>query len=318
MFRSYQSYKTVAVIKTMTQNTSQSSDLYECTGPVYALLEQIGQLWSDTPTRYYSVYVSFGSKFNQPTQQFYYPPEIQTKQYPSNATFQMIPMFMREPSVGTNAAKKPSLVVVIDTFQESEWTANHQLLAQVWSEARAPLHIVMFNHSLTQKSLKAIVKGLANYCALGEIPPERCMFCNFIRFSSPNKIECEVECWVPTTIQKILDRPAYLRYNSCFYQWYGPSVFLYNLIYNYKKYDLFWMMHSRQLLITFLHSLPSPGPIGTDNVRALADHIRVLSPAVAKPWAAFCGHSFDICSERANDLSGLPPVYPFSLKYIQM
>jgi hypothetical protein len=77
------------------------------------------------------------------------------------------------------------------------------------------------------------------------IPPEKVMICNFVKFmGSPNVMEMSAEKNIPEVIQKCLDLTEY---SNCFYEWFGYRFYLYNFIYNYKKYGEYIFMY-RELI----------------------------------------------------------------------
>lgn len=160
--------------------------LIQCTGSIEALVEQIETLWTE-PSNYHAAYVSFGSKSNVPYQQFHYPPEIRSTKYPSNAEFQMIPMFLRSRSILSNKSNKPNLIVIIDTFREEELQSNCTLLTKIMSESTAPMDILVFNHQLTQKSLKGIIKGLTLAWNQRNLPRSEQCFAISSDFPPPTK-----------------------------------------------------------------------------------------------------------------------------------
>jgi len=315
----------------------EPSHLYELLGDasISHLQSLIDTQWNSA-TKYNSIYISFGSKFNEALQFFHYPSTIQKKRYLSNAEFQMVPQFLREPNIlstgggSLNHQSRRSLVVVLDDFSNAgNETLNHldqpvesasiiktrRILNDVIQSTLLPMDIVMFNYKITtQKSLKQCIECFVKRALLYEISPSRLMFCNYVRFAHPNMTELNFEEMIPSTIQKILDRSQNERYSRCFYQWYGPSVYTYNLIYNYKSYDLHRMLNQTKLVHVFQSILGDAhlSHVNMTLVRMALTHNKTINPKI---WGAFCEYNFDICAPRTD---GEPIQYPLGLKYLQM
>lgn len=275
------------------------------------LLTWLNETW--TPSKYNSVYTSFGSKLNSKEQFFNYPQEIRCKPYRSNAEYQLIPQFMREfiqpPEFGSfeKPQEKRNLIIVIDQFNEEALAINHRLLRRILSQASVPMDVVIFNHAVTPKTTKKLVKGLAKQFTEQSIPSDKCMFCNYIRFSHPNALEYELEECVPKVIQKVLDRPQFLHYSRCFYQWYGATVYAYNLVYNYKKYDTCWMMYSGHLMRLFQSAITGqPDHISEHNIHTITSYIETRTTSgeyinsSKMIWNLFSTHTVDLCTPREN------------------
>jgi len=203
--------------------------------------------WTERP--YQSVYVSIGGKQNEPYCTFNYPKSIEKKQFRSNATNQMIPAFIanRRETKGLELEQNITLVVVIDSFRSpEEWSTNLRIL-QNQIKDNTLFDILLWNQEMNTRTLTRTVGEIAKQALLHNVADNQFMICNYVRFSHPNEAEMSIEDYIPTQIQSVLnDTP----YDKCFYQWYGYSVFLYNMVYCYKDYHL-W----RALYSTHLHTL---------------------------------------------------------------
>jgi len=181
---------------------------------------------------YDRVYVSIGGKFNQREQYFNYPEEAKNKVYPSNAGFQMVPAFLR------NSESSNVLVILVDMFCNGD--PCRQVLSSVL-QTNPHIDVALVNTDVSLgKTLKYLVRDIMDYIAEREIPSNKFMICNFIRFSHPNELEQVLEESVPKKIQRYVGR--YAGYEDCFYQWYGCSIYTYNLIYQYRRYDVLRLM----------------------------------------------------------------------------
>jgi hypothetical protein len=191
---------------------------------------------------YNRVYVSIGGKFNQREQHFNYPEEAKNKVYSSNAGFQMVPAFLR------NSEASRILVILVDMFFDMGDPCRQVLSSVLQNNTHIDVALVNADVSLG-KTLKCLIRDIMDYVFEREIPPPRFMICNFIRFSYPNVLEQALEESVPRKIQRYLGR--YSGYEDCFYQWYGYSIYTYNLVYQYRRYDLMRCMHGSQLIRLF-------------------------------------------------------------------
>ena len=191
---------------------------------------------------YESLYVSIGSKYNDPHQLFNYPTQIKNKKFATNAGEQMVPGFVRY------SKKSRILVVVIDTFRTTfEWETNHRILETILFKSSHTHHfdIILWNHEINSRSLIPIIECFTKQMNIYSLQPNSCMICNYIRFSHPNESELALEEYIPKNIQIILDKNK--QYSKCFYQWYGQTIYLYHLLYCYKEYDFWKMVHYQSL-----------------------------------------------------------------------
>jgi hypothetical protein len=211
----------------------------------YEISGNLGDWFSENcvGTQYDRVYVSIGGKFNQKVQNFNYPEEVKNKIYHSNAGYQMIPAFLR------NAGSSSTLVILVDMFCNDGVDPCRQVLSSIMqTNLHIDVALVNLNISLG-KTLKYLIRDIVNFVIQREIPSNKFMICNFIRFSHPNVLEQALEEYVPIKIQRYLNKnPVYI---NCFYQWYGCSIYTYNLIYQYRQYHMIRCMHYSLLLRLF-------------------------------------------------------------------
>lgn len=204
--------------------------------PIFEISEQSGQsishklddMW-EYRQKYDAVYVSIGSKLNDPNVHFNNHINMQNKNIRTNASAQMIPNFIRSAD-----KDKIILVIIIDDFQNSQKLhQNHCLLSNIVDEK---MDVLIVNNYCTQTFLENFINGIANMWKNHNIDEKNVMICNFVKFSNnPNTMEEQAEKMIPKTIQSVLDRPEFKRYSNCFYEWFGYKYYLYNFIYNYKK-----------------------------------------------------------------------------------
>ena len=72
-----------------------------------------------------------------------------------------------------------------------------------------------------------IIKRLTKY----SINKEKVIIVNYFRFTTPNHIEKYLEQNLSLCFQKILVKTVY---SNCFYEWFGYTPNLYNIIYRYN------------------------------------------------------------------------------------
>jgi len=197
---------------------------------IYEISGNIGE-WLQVSRPYDRVYVSIGGKINQSEQRFHYPDAVKDNVYSSNAGYQMVPAFLRN-------SEEATLSIVVDRdFSTCQTIFTRQNLDILLVDADVSLGI------------KHLIQDIMAYITGRKIPPSHFMICNFIRFSCPNVLEQALEESVPKKIQRYLGR--YSGYEDCFYQWYGYSIYTYNLVYQYRRYDLIRCLHGCQLIRLF-------------------------------------------------------------------
>ena len=226
-----------------------ASKIYDIIDNFDIFKNRVDTLFAADPSIYSRIYLSFGSKYNTPNLYFSYPQSIQTKPYAANSEYQMIPQFLRARQVDQPDDSR-ALVIIIDIFNNpTNLQTNLEIINKaVMDENAALMDVIIMDHICNKNFVENVMIFMAEQCIRINISPHKCAFCNYIRFSHPNEGELLLEDMVPKTIQSVLNKREFAKYSACFYQWYGPGVFTYNLIYNYKKFDTFRMMYHIQIM----------------------------------------------------------------------
>jgi hypothetical protein len=229
--------------------------------------------WTDKTRPYNSIYVSIGGKQNELYQTFHFPPEIKDKKFRSNASFQMIPAFIANRRPDSRGDQPPDriLLVIIDSFRSTEdWSTNCRIIQnrdQTKSETSL-YDILVWNQDMNTRTLIPTIRAIIQKTAEQNITPRQCMICNFVRFSHPNDQELAIEEYIPIQIQATLDKTPYAK---CFYQWWGPSVYTYNIVYCYKDYDICRSMYCSQLHRLFEKYSPEYYPIRQTSIEFIKE-----------------------------------------------
>ena len=180
---------------------------------------------------YQNVYVSLGGKFNEKMFQ-----TNDTRMY-SNAMFQMFPQYLRQTT-------DRSLIILIDRFyNEENREENRKLLDQIITKYKLEgiVDVLMVDHETTTKKVKSITRSILEFVKDRSITPEKYVFCNYIKFISPNSMEEILDEKLPDRIHSA--HKEYPEYSDRFYQWYGYSRQTYNLVFCYNRYVYAWMIH---------------------------------------------------------------------------
>jgi hypothetical protein len=203
--------------------------------PIYFVEDLNSGLIKIESNAYQNIYVSLGGKFNEPLVCYN---DIKMK---ANSEYQMIPGYLR------NTAEK-SLVIIIDVFLDPlNRDTNTKLLDSVIKDS-PNIDVILLNNEITSKSLKTILRTILMFAKSKNIHSSKYLFCNYIRFISPNQMETILEMKLPSKIQRVHNE--FPEYSNGFYQWYGQRIQTYNLIYNFKKYHYGWLsQHSRLSLL---------------------------------------------------------------------
>jgi hypothetical protein len=255
---------------------------------IYEISGNLGEWLEGSVDKCYDrVYVSIGGKINQKEQYFNYPEEAKNKVYPSNAGFQMVPAFLRNSDAAT-------LVIVVD-----------QGFGDVYQTvfARPNLDVLLVNADVSL-GIKHLIQDVMYYVVGKRIPPHRFMICNFIRFSHPNVLEQALEESVPKKIQRYVGR--YAGYEDCFYQWYGYSIYTYNLVYQYRRYDLMRCLHGSQLIRLFERVFRTLS-INSSNAQLL--QIGVDGEREQKMVSGFLQSSVDFTESVSSHGSSVKPLF---------
>ena len=246
------------------------------------------QEWLETnkETKYTDIYVSFGGKQNESFLYFNYPETVRSKKQETNSLYQMIPQFIRSNS----RDEQKYLVIVVDRFIKDD--SNIRLIKNVISvPGIANMDVILYNYECKLKTLPSVVQEICKKAEMDQIDPSKLMICNYICFQTPNEFECSMEQKIPESIQSALNRTAF---EDQFYQWYGYSIFTYNLIYPYKKYNFMRMMNSSYLISAFIKSFHDMS-VSTKNIYLIVIYLDSLADVRFKKIVAqFMENSYDI------------------------
>jgi hypothetical protein len=166
---------------------------------------------------------------------FNYPENISNLKYVTNASYQLIPQFIRD-----RDTEHTILVIAVDNFSNlSTYEKNVTILKNVISRDENRIDVVLFDQECSYDDISTIVEFMAGQMVHRDIKESNCMISNYIKYSHPNLLEREFEERVPEIIQRALNQPRFNQYSACFYNWFGNSVYTYNIVYNYKKYLLY-------------------------------------------------------------------------------
>lgn len=275
-----------------------------------------------TSNKYEKMYVSFGSKWNAPVQPFEQNGAMQNVH--TNASYQMVPQYLRvrgtygltsytpKTTPFTNntpplncsdntiqpSLTKKHLVIVVDIFSNIVILEENRRQLRNLADHYPDLDIIVLDCNLVKRTLKTIVEYLTEKAKLFDMSDSQVMFCNYIRFSRPNALESKIEDLVPKNIQSILDQCV--GYQTRFYQWYGPTFYMYNLVYNYKLYNLLLMRHFPHLLQICQRTLRD-AQVSNDNLFLVEMQLDdVFGHNKALMWTEFCKHSIDIRGTYGN------------------
>jgi len=200
-----------------------------------------------TKNVYHSIYTSFGSKQNE----IFVPSNssnLPTKH--SNASFQMIPSFMR---ILPDEAQ--GLIIVIDDFHNEEsYLQNENILINL-SNQFPFLDIIIIDIYLTKELLYSIIQIITTFANSIHIQPNNYKLCNFIRFRQPNSTEQELEIWIPEFTQNILNSLHDGKYSHSYYQWFGYSYYTSDYMYCYKTYNITYMFYANTIYDILRNSL---------------------------------------------------------------
>jgi hypothetical protein len=152
------------------------------------------------------------------------------KQQPtwSNAMEQIAPHFYRE--------KENSLILCVDSFNPQELEKNKNKIREI----ELLPDIILYDTDNTIQSIEEFISYMTNYFIEKEIPTEKVLIANYVRFISPNHTENYFEENIPKVIYKGLSLhvapQAAMSYNTRFYQWFGYQPHTYHLLFNYHNY----------------------------------------------------------------------------------
>jgi hypothetical protein len=267
--------------------------IYEASGNLGTQLIEIFE-----KEKYESIYVSIGGKQTIETQSFNYPDKIKGNVYRNHSRFQMIPGFLRKSELN-------QLIIIIDNFADKEnQMKNHNILANIIKAYEMPrCHVLLYDHYGTVESIISLIQQICSVGYSNNIDEKNFMICNYIRFTNPNKQECNFEDRLPIYIQKWLDGSKYKSYANRFYQWHGPGFFAYNLIFQYKTYNFARLSNwSRLAKIFELYFIDKQITAETDHVLFRST---VMDDRTHKSLDVFLKYNYDITSHQSEPLESI-------------
>jgi len=186
--------------------------------------------------KYNKIYMSVGSKYNQTDVMFYSKNMPLAQMRSTNASYQMIPEFLRHSLPDTNI-----LIIMVDIFnQGANFDYNKELLL---SKSTKNMDILMINMDCCDPKFVDMCTLILSNIKIQNISPSSFMICNFIKhMNSPNENEYNAELTVVRSMLKVLNTYDFKWYLDCFYQWYGYKYHIFNFIYKHSisNYDLYF------------------------------------------------------------------------------
>uniref|UniRef100_A0A6C0D185 Uncharacterized protein n=1 Tax=viral metagenome TaxID=1070528 RepID=A0A6C0D185_9ZZZZ len=206
-------------------------DLFGLKQKIHDVTEMMG--------RYTSIYVSIGSKMNEKSVQFTLETNRKSMKYQTNSFRQMVPAFLQ-----TQNPSEHSLCIIVDQFTNK--VNLDQNIRGLQTITDANIDIFVFDRCCTKQFLTDFTSYIVELAVEHSVPPEKLMICNFVKFlGTPNTQEMATETMIPEIVQKTLNTSDY---SDCFYEWFGYRFYLYNFIYNYKKYGQFYFTNHGLIL----------------------------------------------------------------------
>jgi len=182
--------------------------------------------------KYDTIYTSLGGKWNE-SDAF-----LPNHTIPTNATYQMVPRFIRDLSLNK------TLVIVIDSFRnEDQIKQNRLILHRLITKAQS-FDLILLNLEITTHSIGSIIESIIRFSNHNKIDRNRYMFCNYIRFAHPNEIERSLEERLPGALSTYHCNTAY---SDGVYQWHGYHTQLYNTVYRFYKYNYLHLVYRSKL-----------------------------------------------------------------------
>lgn len=174
------------------------------------------------------IYVSIGGKLNEHHVQFRSPEKVAGKSYQTNSARQMYPRFLEDRSPNCKI-----LVIAIDNFKDRFlYERNKEDVKDLLDDN---VTFIMANYQFNEASLTLFISYITRIAKNNEIAKENFMICNYVKhLNEPNIREFRDEEMIPRTIQSVLNRPDFIEYTECFYDWFGYRFYLYNFLYRYK------------------------------------------------------------------------------------
>jgi hypothetical protein len=238
---------------------------------------------------YQDIYVSLGGKFNESLVR------VNDNKFYSNASYQMIPQYIRRTTEKT-------LIIVIDRFyNEDNRRENIKLLELIMMKCNLDVlvDVLMVNHDTTTKKIKTITRSILEFVKDHNVPPDKYVFCNYIKFIYPNAIENVLDEKLPNRINSA--HKEYSMYEDRFYQWYGYNYQTYNLVFCYNRYNYAWMIHRPYLSHHFTTSFRNI-TLNTGNASMLTT-MGINDIRLEKIVDSFIKNSFDITWHSFTNLN---------------
>ncbi len=200
------------------------------------------------------VYVSFGSKFNEPFVNLKTPDDTP---WFSNALDQMCPTFIRYRPIQSS---DNMLVVVIDDFRNDKLLKQNILILEQELDTLNNTRICLLDKLCDTNSIKWITENIIDFAEFYNIDNAELMICNFIKYkNTPNVAERDNQQMVPKGISSTLNESS--KYTNCLYEWFGYHYGLHTMIYNYnmlndKPYLDYSVRVLQQIIQTNSNGLP--------------------------------------------------------------
>ena len=255
-------------------------------------------------SKYDSLYVSIGGKYNQPAVSFHNPSYLASNQYPSNSSFQMVPEFLRSRPM---SASSRVLVIVVDVFDMEEIRqANTTIVGKLCAQF-PHIDVVLYHKKLHLDDVPTLATTLVQFAQTRHIPPTKVRFCNFIRFRGCPCIDAaQFETELPRVFQKALDADGGT-YADCLYQWFGYQFYVYHLVYSYKKYD-----YKRHLsVLRLLTECCSSSPLVSGNVDHLFEVDHAHYPQNKRVLLGLLDTAVDLMSPATDETALCSPLRQF-------
>lgn len=190
---------------------------------------QIVDIFNDNQDISY-LYISIGSKYNEPTVRFDNNDIIST-----NAFYQQIPGFIRK-----NDTQSRILSIMIDTFNGDDVNNADRIIKRT-TKSYPNLKAYIINTFCSNTTISNIIPIILGQLNTLNIDPARVMICNYIKFkSNPCPLELISQTTIPCRIQSLLNTTTYV---NCLYEWFGYNHKMYHFIYNYNKSKSIPMFH---------------------------------------------------------------------------
>ena len=140
-------------------------------------------------------------------------------------------------------------------FKDELMYKNYQLIQQILQQETPNMDVLIYDKMCSISDLTEIIEKIVEVCITLNIDETKVMICNYIKFAHPTPSEYEFEKQLPNHIYSVLTKTQNIKYVTCFYQWFGQHIFLYNIVYNYHKYNSYMYMNYNCLNLIFEHAL---------------------------------------------------------------